>query len=185
MSLELVSTLASLATFVVIALTAVAAMIQLRHMRSSNQIAILTEFREEVSQPDFRAALHLVRDFCAKLDDPQARAQLSEDPLPLPLGPYLRVAFLFENLGCFVKRGILDANLVCDLWGPVVISTWHIMAPAFVIQRRTRGVALMENFEYLAYVSVQFSENYPTLYPRGTPRVAPEDRWLTEDTVTE
>jgi hypothetical protein len=42
MSLELVNTLATFWTFLVIAATALAAMVQLRHMRSSNQITVLS-----------------------------------------------------------------------------------------------------------------------------------------------
>ncbi|MBV8282486.1 MAG: hypothetical protein JO347_10555, partial [Candidatus Eremiobacteraeota bacterium] len=45
MSLELWSTIAAVGTFVVITATAIAAVIQLRHMRSSNQITILNDFR--------------------------------------------------------------------------------------------------------------------------------------------
>jgi len=45
MSLELVNTAATLGTFVVIAATAVTAVIALRHARSSNQIAALNELR--------------------------------------------------------------------------------------------------------------------------------------------
>ena len=46
MSLELANTLATLGTFVVIAATAIAAILQLRHARTSNQIAALNELRE-------------------------------------------------------------------------------------------------------------------------------------------
>jgi len=43
MSLELVNTLASIGTLLVIAATAIAALAQLRHSRGSNQIIALTE----------------------------------------------------------------------------------------------------------------------------------------------
>jgi hypothetical protein len=46
MSLQLVNTLATFGTFVVIAATAIAAIVQLRHARSSNHIAALNELRE-------------------------------------------------------------------------------------------------------------------------------------------
>jgi hypothetical protein len=42
MSLEAWSTVASLGTFLVVAATALAALVQLRHLRSSNQIAAIT-----------------------------------------------------------------------------------------------------------------------------------------------
>ena len=49
MSTELVNTFATLGTFVVIAATAIAAIVQLRHMRGSNQIVALNELREAES----------------------------------------------------------------------------------------------------------------------------------------
>jgi hypothetical protein len=59
MSLEVVNTLATFGTFVVIAATAIAALVQLRHARSSNQIEALAEMRQEaasseIASPAFR-----------------------------------------------------------------------------------------------------------------------------------
>jgi hypothetical protein len=56
MSLELVNTFATLGTFSVIAATAIAAIVQLRHMRGSNQIVALNELRETTETAEFRAA---------------------------------------------------------------------------------------------------------------------------------
>lgn len=46
MSLEVLNTLATSGTFFLIAATAIAAMIQLRHTRGSNQMAAFNEFQE-------------------------------------------------------------------------------------------------------------------------------------------
>jgi hypothetical protein len=53
MSLELLNTFATFGTFVVITATAVAALVQLRHARSSNQIAALNELRKAQETPEF------------------------------------------------------------------------------------------------------------------------------------
>ena len=152
-------------------------------MRSSNQIAVLTEFREELFTHEFGSALEFVRGLSARLDDPKVRAQLQQEPFPPELRQFLRISDLYENLGCYVKRGILDKDLVCDLWPAVVLNTWRTMALAIVVARRTRGPAFMENFEYLASISKRFLEQHPTDYPQGIPRIAPEDKWLAEDAV--
>jgi hypothetical protein len=47
MSTELLNSIATLGTFVVIAATALAALVQLRHMRGSNQIAALSDLYEK------------------------------------------------------------------------------------------------------------------------------------------
>jgi hypothetical protein len=77
MSLELVNTFGTLGTFIVIAATATAAIVQLRHMRGSNQITALNELRETMETPDFQAASHFVgAELPAKLRDPAFRYQL-------------------------------------------------------------------------------------------------------------
>ena len=60
MSAEWVTAIATAGTFVVIAASAIAALVQLRHMRGSNQIVALTECRETVESPDFREAQRFV-----------------------------------------------------------------------------------------------------------------------------
>jgi hypothetical protein len=75
MSLEVANTLATFGTFVVLAATA--AVVQLRHARSSNRIAALNELRKSTQAPDFCAAEHFVlNQLPAKLQDPAFRYQL-------------------------------------------------------------------------------------------------------------
>lgn len=185
MSLELWSTIASVGTFVVITATAIAAVVQLIHIRSSNQIAILTDFRGETQNPEFREAEVFIRSIDEKLDDPAFRALFTQEPLPASLWGYLRVVRLYETLGAFVKRGVLDADLVCDLWAPVVAAAWENTARATVVARRTRGPAMMENFEYLALLARRHMARHPTSYPKNEPRIAPQDPWVKDDGVVQ
>ncbi|MBV8222011.1 MAG: hypothetical protein JO293_01505 [Candidatus Eremiobacteraeota bacterium] len=181
MSLELWSTIAAVGTFVVITATAIAAVIQLRHMRSSNQITILNDFRIATEDPEFRAAMQFIFTLPHKLDDAGFRAMLESDPVPVELYPINRVGRLYELFGFYVNRGILDADMVCDLWAPVVLGAWERMADAIVVMRRTRGPELLENFEYLALLSVRYLERSQSVYPKNLPRIAPADRWAAQD----
>jgi hypothetical protein len=77
MSLELVNTLATFGTFVVIAATAIAAIVQLRHARSSNQIEALAELREEMENEEMQSAHRFIRhELAERLKDPIFRHQL-------------------------------------------------------------------------------------------------------------
>ena len=181
MNLELWSTIASVGTFVVITATAIAAIIQLIHIRSSNQISILTVFRKEHEDPEFRAALELISTLDARLEDPTFRRLLTQDSVPASLWGYLRVVLLYEDLGYLVKRGILDAGLFRDLWGPVVVATWNKTARATAVARRTRGPRFLENFEYLTLLSRQFVQSGSTVFPKNAPRIALEDPWAGQD----
>jgi hypothetical protein len=57
MSAEWVTAIGTIGTFVVIAASAVAALVQLRHMRGSNQIAALNELRETMESESFQSDL--------------------------------------------------------------------------------------------------------------------------------
>ena len=57
MSLELINTLAALVTVSIVAATAIAALVQLRHLHAANQIHALLAVAEKLDSPEFTAAL--------------------------------------------------------------------------------------------------------------------------------
>ncbi len=74
MSFELINSLATFGTFLVIAATAIAALVQLRHSRSSNHIVALNELRETMESAEFRAAqISAFRELPVRLQDPAFR----------------------------------------------------------------------------------------------------------------
>lgn len=88
------------------------------------------------------------------------------------------VANFFEVMGAFVKHGIVDRTLVCDLWDGVVFNAWKQLEPVVMIRRKkTRG--LWASFEYLAVVCEKsLSKNQGDHYPRGMPRMTIDKRSL-------
>src|SRR5215472_17300468 len=61
MSLELINTLAAVATTAIIAATAITAMVQLRHLRANNQIGIQLAIHKTFIDRDFWKAIGLAR----------------------------------------------------------------------------------------------------------------------------
>lgn len=57
MSVQWLSAVASLVTLLLIAASAGAALMQMRHMRSANQIIALTEVREKFESTEFHAVV--------------------------------------------------------------------------------------------------------------------------------
>lgn len=175
MSPEWVTALATLGTFIVIAASAVAALLQLRHMRGSNQIAALTECRETLESDAFQEARHFVHNLLPKMsEDPEIRRRLIEESFPQELRPAQTVANFFESMGAFVRFDIIDRSIACDLWCGVVIASWDALLPVTRILRR-RDPGVWENFEYLAVLSKEFMERTPSSYPRGLPRMNLEE----------
>lgn len=171
MSAEWVTAIATMGTFVVIAASAVAALLQLNHMRGSNQIVALTECRETLESDSFQEARHFVLRLLPEvLNDSEIRRRLVEGVFPTELRQAQYVANFFESMGAFVRFNIIDRTIACDLWSTVVLGCWEALRPVTrALRHRDPGV--WENFEYLAMLSKQYLDRFPTAYPAGMPRM--------------
>ncbi|HEX5274952.1 MAG TPA: DUF4760 domain-containing protein [Candidatus Rubrimentiphilum sp.] len=179
MSPEWLTAIGTLGTFVVIAASAIAALLQLRHMRGSNQIVALTECRETLESPEFREAQSFVSfELPKRLTDVNEARKIAQLPFVDEYQAIGTVANFFESLGLFVKRGIIDRDIACDAWSYVVLRNWQALAPVTTFVREQTSPQLWENFEYLAAISKRFtSEHADGDYPRGLERM-PVDRSL-------
>jgi hypothetical protein len=188
MSLELVNTFATLGTFVVIAATAIAAIVQLRHARSSNLIVALNELRETMETPEFQTARHfIVTELPEKMQDPAFRHQVAErsartdETRPL-ITRILAIGNFYDSLGVLMKSGLVDTELALEMWYGVVIEAWERLAPIAVIGRRRMGDALWENFEYATVLAQDWVAAHPKgAYPAGMRRIEVKDEWLAAD----
>jgi hypothetical protein len=182
LSPELISAIASAGTFVVIAASAIAALIQLRHMRGSNQIIALNEFRETMESPTIREAQQFISfELPKRLRDPVEREKIRQVPFSGDYEHLATIANLFESMGEFVKLGIIDRTIACEIWGYVVLRNWRALSPiVWFLRKEVDAPLLWENFEYLAVLSKNFIDARPNgSYPAGVPRM-PEDRSLLE-----
>jgi Domain of unknown function (DUF4760) len=188
MSLEVINTLATFGTFVVIAATAIAAIVQLRHARSSNHIAALNELRETQETARFHAAQQFVQaQLSAKLEDPAFRYQLAT---PSARTEETRESFAmiramgnyYESMGVLVKTGLVDKELVSQIWASNIVAAWNDLVQVGAIVRRKAGDGLWENFEYLTVQSRTWLDAHPKgTYPAGVPRIEVKDEWLDAD----
>ncbi len=178
MTPEWIAAIGTIGTFFVILASAIAALKQLGHMRGSNQIIALTECRETLESPDFRAAQAFVSyELPKRLQNPEEARKVAVLPFSDEYQAIGTVANFFESMGLFVKSGIIDPQIACDFWGYVVLRNWYALLPVTTYVRRTVSEALWENFEYMAVLSEQFNEKHPTSYPPGLRRM-PQDTSL-------
>ena len=182
MTPEWISAIASIVTMVVIAASAIAALLQLRHMRGSNQIELIANWTHIIEGERFQNALGFVlSDLPGMLADPEKVRGLSWMPMPAELQAVRIIGNHFESIGSFVRRGIIEADVACDLWANIVARSWDACLPVITHVRHLAGThAIWENFEYLALLSKRTMERQPRgSYPRNEPRL-PEDPSLTE-----
>ncbi len=181
MTPEWISAIASIVTMVVIAASAITALMQLRHMRGSNQIELIANWTEAIEGEQFQRAFAFVsRDLTRILSDAEAVRSLSWSPVPPELQPVRTVANHFESIGSFVRRGIIEADVACDLWALVVTLAWDASVPVVTHARYILASdALWENFEYMAAISKRWINTHPNgTYPNDQPRMPKDDSLL-------
>ncbi len=179
-SAEYVSAFASVGTLLVIVATAVAAFIQLRHMRITNGVMVLAAFREEYEalQEATSVELPLVLERLARPDQRRAMMDSTTRPWVRPVLPMMR---LMEVLGNYTSRKIVPPDLVCDQWAPVIVSWWRDFAPIIAVMRRSAGPSLYEHWEAIAVMSERWLAEDRQTYPKHLPRIGLVDPWAAED----
>lgn len=188
MSLELFNTVATVGTFLVIAATALAAIVQLRHMRGGNQIAVLTELRASQQTPAYLNAAHYVfSELSTKMQDPAFRYQLANRTARTTENneqiSYAEIiGDFYENMGMFAKTGLVDRRLLMDIHSALVLDAWDALAETTAVLREHYGRAIYENFEYLVILSQDWSAAHPDgTYPHGVRRIDLPNKWRSAD----
>ena len=174
MSYELFNSLASAGTFAVIAASAIAAMIQLRHVRTSNQIALLTKLHDTIQSSDFIDARRFVAyELPTLLEDPATVEGLRQPPFEGRMRDLGLLGNFFENAGILVRRGMLDRDMLCHIWSHIIVQTWRQIAPVLaVVREQPEGSDIWENFEYLAVISEDWMARHPGGdYPKNCRRL--------------
>lgn len=178
MNPEWVTAIATVFTALVIAASAAAALIQIRHMRKSNEIEIIQKWTETVESPEFESAREFVlKELPRIIADRRKVRALSWDPIPPELAQVRIICNHFESVGAFVKLGSVEARVAIELWAFVVQQCWLAVAPVVTYARKQlQRDAIWENFEYLAALAEQYLSTHPMGgYPPGTPRMPGDD----------
>ncbi len=177
------NTAATIATLIVITVTAVAAYVQLRHMRTANQLEALLTVLARVEHADFGRMVDGARALLAeKLPDPAYRRSLEEGRVERGNNPWLNLGNSYEWVGSLVRSGLVEEDPYMDIYADRVVDAWEIMHDALAIIRRRAGPSVLENFEYLYVRAKAYIAKHPNgVYPPDTPRAELHDRWAEAD----
>src|ERR1700676_892060 len=162
MSLELLNTVASLATVAIVSATAIAAVIQLRHLRVSNQISAVLSIGERFRSTAYVDAYQLLGSKLESvLEDASFRAYeiAHARNLPLPdIDPAqlevrratVLIGNMYEELGLLVKNGTIDRRLFVYQYALHIIEQWNRLKRYIAFVREAGGSNMVwEMFEYL------------------------------------
>lgn len=184
MPVDLLSALAAVGTFIVVGATAVAAVIQLRHMRASNQLGALLSLERDFHDESLQESFRFVQgELVYKMRDQAYRAELERIGF-IDTRTHLEVSVLnwFNALGTLLKNGLVEETAFMDLFSRLAVQYWEILAPAIAILRRRRGPGQYHSFEYLAIRARKWLSDHPQgSFPKGMSRIPLLDEWLEAD----
>lgn len=180
----MLSALAETGTLVVIVVSVLAALVQLRHIRAGNQLQALLSLERDFRAPELQSALAYVQEeLPERLEDREYRRELEQIGFVDPAAhPEMIACNWLNEMGTLVKRGLVSEDTFMDLFARLIVHCWKQVGPAIAIMRRTRGPAQYHDFEYLASRAVAWLEQNPAgMSPRSFTRLPLPDRWSEVD----
>jgi hypothetical protein len=184
LSYELINTVSTMGTFVVIGASAVAAVVQLRHMRAATELQAVLSVEKEFRSGELQEALRYVQsDLPFRMRDAAYRAELEAIGFA-DSRTHLELNALnwFNELGTLLKNRIVAADPFMDMFGRLVVHYWELLAPVVAVMRRRRGASQYHNFEYLAVCARAWVGEHPAgLFPGRVRRAELPDPWREDD----
>jgi len=182
-SAEYLAAAASIGTFIVIAATAIAAIVQLRHMRANNQLTGLLNVLSRIEDPTFNEWHDAAREqIAAHLSDPAYRRSISDETYTRRNNAWLNLCNSYEWVGSLVKHDLIPEEPFMDVYSARVLYTWDMVEEVVAIRRRRGDPSLWENFEYLVVRARAWERQYPNgSYPKNEQRLQIKDKWLAQD----
>ena len=179
MSLEALSTAAAIGTFVVITATAIAAVVQLRHLRAQNQLTGLLTVLARVEDPQFNEWVDGAREMVkTRLADPTYRRAILDGTYERTNNPWLNLANSYDWVGSLVKFKLIPEEPFLDTYSGRIQQAWSIVESIVPLVRSRRGPMVWENFEYLVVRARRYAAIHANgAYPKGVARLQINVTW--------
>jgi len=168
--LEFWNTIAAIGTFVVIAATAIAAVVQLRHLRATNQLEGLLSVLARVEDARFNTWLTETQQLLPSMLVDAPYLQSVVDGTFDRSVAWLQLGNSYDWVGSLVKNRLIPIDAFLDVYSFRVRQAWKLMEPLVVLVRRHAYAAVWENFEFLYVRASEWIEKHPEgNYPRNVP----------------
>lgn len=171
--LEILNTVAAIGTFIVIATTAIAAVVQLRHMRASNQLEGLLSVLARVEDSNFnRWVTAAQRQLPELLADPAYRQSVIDGTFDRDVA-WLNLANSYDWVGSLVKNKLIPIDAFLDVYAFRVMQAWKVIEPVAALVRPTTDDGIWENFEYLCVMAEDYMKAHGNsgTYPKHVRRL--------------
>jgi hypothetical protein len=154
---EWIGAIATLASALVIAVTAIAAFAQIRHIRTSNEITVFLRMIERTDSPEFAAAFAAIDPLRKKLTiDPDLRQRLATENDVEEFRSVGSLLQFMEHLATLVVTGRMSEHLVLAEYADNISDLWDRLGEIIYLRRRVRGPYVGVAFEHLAMRAKHF-----------------------------
>jgi len=188
MTVDLLGAIANIVTLFVVALSAVAALRQLRHLHDSNQLQAILSLVHDFQSEKLQSALRYVQvDLPERMRDEAYREDLVRVGFVDPeVHPEMEVCNWFNEMGTLLKNRLVDETTFLDLFHKLATYYWRLLSPTIALLRRNRGDGQYENFEYLAAIATRWTAAHPHgTYPKNMARLPLADPWSAEEKASD
>ena len=107
------------------------------------------------------------QDYVAEL-----KVDIAKGPISRAVHPEFYVLDLWDQVGAFLKYGLIDERSLLDIVAPQVLGSWTQLEPVISRMRERYGPSAFENVEYAPARARLWLDRYPDgTYPKHTPRM--------------
>lgn len=156
-----VAAIASIASALIVAITAIAAFQQLKHNRNANEIVVylrLVDVMDSASSAETRADLAVIAERVR--NDPEYRERLADATFrPTEFRSVGVLLGFLEHISVLITRGGVAEGLVLAEYADTFVHMWEAMRPAIVQRRTAYGPYISRAFEHLAMRSKRYIDS--------------------------
>ncbi len=153
MTTETINAAAAVVTTIVIAATAIAAIVQIRQLRLATQLEGFLALHREYASPQMYAAReYIANELPKRLQEEAYRAELAEGRAFAATHPELIVGNFWEKVGTLVITGMLAPNLYLETGAYRAIEAWEQLADVIAL-RREREPLQWAGFDHIVRLS--------------------------------
>ena len=146
-----VAAIASVVTAFIVGVAAIAAVIQIRHIRNANDISIYLHLLDRLDTAQARVAFDVVETFAAQVrTDDSLRYRLAQPPSVPEFNELERLLRFFDNLTRLVVSGSVSERLILAQYADEIVRIWDSLAEAVYLRRYGAGPHFVSAFEHLA-----------------------------------
>lgn len=170
MSWEALTAIGTLVTAMIIGVTAVVAVYQIRHLRAATQLESYLDLMREATSAEMAAWTDYVETVLPRqMQDEAYRRELSDGRVDFKTHRELSLGAFWEKIGALVHYKLIESDALIDFVAEVCPYHWTLLRDVAVL-RRERNPMIWERFEELAQICEQHMRGRGVLPPSERPR---------------